>query len=218
MLYLHDPVRQQDEHFIDILNKVRNYELDESMVLFLNERSFHESQVPVSCLRHYTTRQRVARANEKDYAEFPGEVQRFQAYGAYVGNKQIAKIALRETRLLECLFIKPDMPVMLIHSLHALDGYVNGIIALIEYMEEENICLKEWLPNRNDAIYWIQRISRKFLAIVIQVRNSQSLLLSPLRFIKHKAQQSTMWESIWMASFTLICYVLESWRTFIFWY
>ncbi|KAG1166553.1 hypothetical protein G6F36_012900 [Rhizopus arrhizus] len=152
---LQEPVRQQHEHFIDILNKMRNYELDESMVLFLNERSFHESQLPLSCLRLYTTRQMVARAIEKDYAEFPGEGQEFQAYGTYVGNKRIGKIALRETRLLECLFIKPNMPVMLIHSLQDLNRYVNGTIALIEYMEEENICLKKRLPNRNDAIYWI---------------------------------------------------------------
>lgn len=120
--------------FIDIHNKVRNYELDESVVSFLNERSFHKSQVPLSCLRLYTTSQRVARANEKDYADFPGDGQESQTYDTYV---------------------------------------------------------------------------------VIQGRNSQSFLPLPMRLIKHKVQQSTVWESIWivcslMANFMLLCHVLES--------
>ncbi|KAG1119395.1 hypothetical protein G6F42_012985 [Rhizopus arrhizus] len=114
---LQNPVRQQGVCFIDIHNKVRNYESDESVVSFLNERSFHKSQVPLSCLRLYMTRQRFARANEKDFAEFPGEGQESQTYDTYV---------------------------------------------------------------------------------VIQGRNSQSFLPSPMRFIKHKVQQSTVWESIWI--------------------
>ncbi|KAG1373041.1 hypothetical protein G6F61_010518 [Rhizopus arrhizus] len=58
---LQNPVRQQGVCFIDIHNKVRNYESDESVVSFLNERSFHKSQVPLSCLRLYMTRQSYTR-------------------------------------------------------------------------------------------------------------------------------------------------------------
>ncbi|KAG1050278.1 hypothetical protein G6F43_007437 [Rhizopus delemar] len=158
---LHNPVRQQDERFIEILNKVRNYQFDESVVAFINERSVHMSQLPLSCLRLYTTRQRVASANEKDYAEFPDTGTEFQAHDSYVGNQRTAKIALRETRLLECLFIKPNMQVMLIHNLYIPTVWVNGTIALVEYMKEEDISLKKRLPNGNDAIYWIQRINRQ---------------------------------------------------------
>ncbi|KAG1145045.1 hypothetical protein G6F37_000639 [Rhizopus arrhizus] len=99
--------------------------------------------------------------NEKDYTEFPGASTEFQAHDACVGDQRTAKIAWRETRLLERLFIKPNMPVMLIHNLHVPTGWVNGATALIEYMEEENICLKKWLPNGNGEIYWIQRIRRQ---------------------------------------------------------
>jgi hypothetical protein len=85
-------------------------------VSFINERSDYKSQLSLSCLRLYTARQRVAIATEKDYVEFPGEGQGFQAYDTYVGNKRTAKIALRETRLFECLLVKPNMPVMLIYN------------------------------------------------------------------------------------------------------
>ncbi|KAG1166293.1 hypothetical protein G6F55_001461 [Rhizopus delemar] len=97
---------------------MRNHEFDESVVSFINKRSVHKSQLSLSCLRLYTTRQRAAVATEKSHAEFPGEGQGFQ-------------------------------------------GDSMGTIDLIEYMEEENICLKKRLPNENDAIYWIQRISRQ---------------------------------------------------------
>ncbi|KAG1441761.1 hypothetical protein G6F55_013156 [Rhizopus delemar] len=97
---LHKPVRQQDERFIDILNRVRNYQFDESVIAFINERTVHKSQLPLSCLRLYTTRERVVSANEKDYAEYPGDGTDFLAQDSYVGNERTAKIALRETRLL----------------------------------------------------------------------------------------------------------------------
>lgn len=86
------------------------------MVSCINERSNYKSQLSLSCLRLYTTRQRVAIVTKKDYVEFPGESQEFQAYDTYVGNKRTAKIALREMRLLECPLVKPNMPVMLIYN------------------------------------------------------------------------------------------------------
>ena len=134
---LHDPVRQQDEYFIGILNKVRDYQFDESVIDFINKRTVHKSQLPLSCLRLYTTRERVTSANEKDFASFPGEGQEYRSVDNHVGNKGTAKMALRETRLLEILLLKPQMPVMLIHNLHVPTGWVNGTIAQIEYMEEE---------------------------------------------------------------------------------
>ncbi|KAG1036328.1 hypothetical protein G6F43_013067 [Rhizopus delemar] len=158
---LHKPVCHQDECFIDILNKVRSYQFDESVIASINERTVHKSQLPLSCLRLYTTRERVVSANEKGYAEYPGEGIDFLTQDSYVGNKRTAKIALRETKLLEHISIKPNMPMMPIHNLHVHTSWVNGTNALVECMEEENICLKKWLPNGNDAIYWIQRISRQ---------------------------------------------------------
>ncbi|KAG1461974.1 hypothetical protein G6F55_003251 [Rhizopus delemar] len=195
---LHDLVRQQDESFMETLNKVRNYQFDESVVAFINERSVHKPQLPLSCLRLYTTRQRVASANEKGYVQFPGAGTEFQAHDSYIDNQRTAKIALRETRLLECLFIKPNMPVMLIHNLHVPTGWVNGTIALVEYMEEENVCLKKRLPNGDDAIYWIQRISRQVPGTSYTRTQFPIVPDLPLRSTKCKAQQLIVWESIWI--------------------
>lgn len=101
---------------------MRNHEFDESVVSFINKRSVHKSQLSLSCLRLYTTRQRAAVATEKSHAEFPGEGQGFQVYDTHVDNERTAKTALREMSLLECLLIKPSMPVMLIHNLHVTKG------------------------------------------------------------------------------------------------
>lgn len=97
------------------------------------------------------------KTNEKDYAEFPGAGTGFQAHDSYVGDQFTVKIVLRKIRLLERLFIKPNMLIILIYSLHIPTGCVNATIALIK----ENICLKKRLPNGDDAIYWIQHISRQ---------------------------------------------------------
>lgn len=82
------------------------------------------------------------------------------------------------------------MPVMLIHSLHALNRCVNGTIALIEYVEEENICLKKRLPNRKDAIYWIQHISRQVSGI--SYSRAQFPIVPAFTTTIHKAQSATV--------------------------
>ncbi|KAG1042833.1 hypothetical protein G6F43_011803 [Rhizopus delemar] len=126
----------------------------------------------------------VASANEKEYAEFPGAGTEFQAHDSYVGNQRTAKIALREIRLLERPFIKPNMQVMLIHNLHISTGWFNGTIALMEYMEEETICLKKRLPKGNDAIYWIQCISRQVPGISYTRTQFPIVFAMTLRFTK----------------------------------
>ena len=106
---LTDPVRQQDERFVKILNKVRNHQYDESVIAFINERTVLKCDLPLSCLRLYTARQRVTTANRKDFTGFPGEEMEFKAHDSFVGNERTAKIALRETRLLDNLLLKPKM-------------------------------------------------------------------------------------------------------------
>ncbi|KAG1041055.1 hypothetical protein G6F43_012178 [Rhizopus delemar] len=186
----HKSVCQQDKRFIDILNKVRSYQFDESAIAFINERTVHKSQLPLSCLRLYTTRERMVSTNEKDYAEYPGDSTDFLAQDSYVGNERTAKIALRETRLLEHISIKPNIPVMLIHNLHVPTGWVNGTDALIEYMEEENICLEKRFPNGNNAIYWIQRISRQ--APSTSYTRTQFPIVPTFANTIHKAQSATI--------------------------
>lgn len=156
-----EPVRQKEASFIEILDKVRNYVFDESVIQFINSRTVHKTELPLFCLRLYTTRERVRIANEKDFNDFPGEGVNIDAFDNYVGSKSSAKRGLRETRLLEYLFLKVNMPVMLIQNLNVSLGWVNGTIAAIEYIEEENICLRKHLPDGGDSIYWIQRVSRQ---------------------------------------------------------
>ncbi|KAG2191493.1 hypothetical protein INT47_013068 [Mucor saturninus] len=156
-----EPVRQKETAFVEILEKVRNYNFDEAVIQFINKRTIHKNNLPQYCLRLYTTRERVRLSNEKDYKDFPGDGKEFAALDSYVGNKRTAKISLRETRLLETLLLKQNMPVMLVHNLNVSQGWVNGTIAAVEYMEEENIYLRKRLPDGSDCIYWIQRVSRQ---------------------------------------------------------
>ena len=49
------------------------------------------------------------------------------------------KILRKETRLPKDLILKLGMPVMLIQNLNIPNGWVNGTIATIDEMDEENI-------------------------------------------------------------------------------
>lgn len=185
-----EPVRQKETAFIDILDKVRNYIFDESVIQFINKRTINKSNLPLFCLRLYTTRERVRLANEKDFKDFPGEGCYIEAFDSFVGSAASAKIALRETRLLERLMLKENMPVMLIQNLNVSQGWVNGTIAVIEFIEEENICLRKHLSDGSDSIYWIQRVSR-------QVPNtsytrSQFPIVPAFASTIHKAQSATI--------------------------
>lgn len=158
-------IRQKDEDFIEILNKVRIYNFDKSVIEFINQRTVRKSELPTCCLRLYTTRDRVNIANEVDFAAFPGEGFDIEAQDSYVGTKGTARLALKETRLLQILHLKVDMPVMLIQNLNVSQGWVNGTLAMIEAIEEENICLKKTITdeydNEREIIYWVQRIIRQ---------------------------------------------------------
>jgi len=54
-------VRQTDAAFINILNKVRRYDFDEDVIEFINKRTVPKSELPLFCLRLYTTRERFQR-------------------------------------------------------------------------------------------------------------------------------------------------------------
>ncbi|RCH97403.1 hypothetical protein CU097_007699 [Rhizopus azygosporus] len=54
---------------------------------------------------------------------------------------------------------------MLIQNVHIPHGWANGTIALVDYIDEEFICLKKFRNAHDDEpeeqIYWIQRIIRQ---------------------------------------------------------
>ncbi|OBZ80619.1 hypothetical protein A0J61_11333 [Choanephora cucurbitarum] len=63
---LMEPVTQTEAGFIEILNKVRLCQFDESVIKYINSRAVLKSDIPNKSLRLYTTRQRVTAANSKD--------------------------------------------------------------------------------------------------------------------------------------------------------
>ena len=62
---------------------------------------------------------------------------------------------------------------------------------MIEYIAEENICLKKSLPNEDDAIYWIQRISRQVPG-TSRTRTQFSIVSAFTTTTTHKAQSATI--------------------------
>ncbi|KAG1048086.1 hypothetical protein G6F43_009501 [Rhizopus delemar] len=75
---LHTPIRQVDQKLIDVLNKVRVC-------------NFDESDLPANCLRLYTTRSNVDRANIKELKRLEGESVAIHAFDIYNGMKQEAE-------------------------------------------------------------------------------------------------------------------------------
>ena len=100
------PVRQNDAYFVGILNKIRSYKFDQSVIQFINSRTVPKSELPSRCLRLHTTLERVTPANERDYNSFPGEGKVYEAQDNFTGNAGTARVALNKTRLLQRLPLK----------------------------------------------------------------------------------------------------------------
>ncbi|CEP09624.1 hypothetical protein, partial, partial [Parasitella parasitica] len=118
----------------------------------------------MNCLRLYTTLELVRKANEKDYTNFPGEGHRIEAIDSFSGATEgTARAALKETKLASTLYLKIDMPVMVIQNLSVSQGWVNGTVATIEDIDDHNICLRKngGVDEQDEVLYWIQRISRQ---------------------------------------------------------
>ncbi|CEP09984.1 hypothetical protein, partial, partial [Parasitella parasitica] len=167
---------------------------DEDVIQFINQRTIYKKNLPLNCLRLYTTRERVKNANEKDFKEFPGDEIKFKANDTFVGTAGTARKALKETRLLEDLCLKVGMPVMLLQNMNVRLGWVNGTIACVVEVDEDNICLKKFTENDEvhgeEQLYWIQRISRQVPG-TSYVR-SQFPIIPAFASTIHKAQSATI--------------------------
>lgn len=120
----------------------------------------------------------------KEFKRFEGEPICVPAFDIYNGgNRKSASHTLKETRLLQELQLKPNMPVMLIQDLQIGRGWVNGTLAKVTEIDDENILLvKQGEEGAEDSL-WIQRILRS-IAGTTYVRTR--LFLHLLRqFTKH---------------------------------
>ncbi|OBZ80870.1 ATP-dependent DNA helicase PIF1 [Choanephora cucurbitarum] len=145
------PVKQNDAYFVSILNKIKTYKFDQSVIEFINSRTVAKSESSSRCLRLHTTLERVTAANERDYNSFPGGGKSYEAQDNFTGTAGTARATLNETRLVQRLPLNKKMPLMLIQNLNLQGGWVNGTIAQIEYLEDGNICLRKMSNNSNSV-------------------------------------------------------------------
>lgn len=188
------PVRQKDGAFITILNKVRLGLYDEDVVKFINQRAVYKKDLPINCLRLYTTNLRVQHANQHDFDTIPGEEVRIVAEGSYVGAVGTARRALAETRLSQELVLKIGMPVMLIQNMNISLGWVNGTIATVFEIDDNNIGLKKYdtddVDHEEPLLYWIQRITRQIAGT--SYARPQSPIVPAFASTIHKCQSATI--------------------------
>lgn len=188
---LFEPVRQSEANFIDILNKVRVCDFDKSVIKFINSRTVAKCDLPNRSLRLYTTRKNVNTANSKDFDYMGGEPTIFLAYDTYNGgSKHSASLTLNETRLLQELKLKIEMPVMLIQNLHVSSGWVNGTIAQVKEIDEENILLSKISNDGDEVTLWVQRITRSVPGT--SYLRSQFPIVPAFASTIHKAQSATI--------------------------
>ena len=150
-----------------------------------------EADLPNKSLRLYTTRQKVNTANSKDFETMLGEPVIFLANDTYNGGlRASATCALNETRLLQELKFKIDMPIMLIQNLHVSSGWVNGAIAQVKEIKEENILLSKEGPDGDEMTLWVQRITRSVPGT--SYLRSQFSIVPAFASTIHKAQSATI--------------------------
>lgn len=78
-------------------------------------------------------------------------------------NRKSASHTLKETKLLEVLQINPNMPIMLFQDLQVGRGWVNGTLAKITEIDDENILLVKQGEEGAENSLWILKISRSIV-------------------------------------------------------
>lgn len=74
-----------DQNPISVLNKVRVSKFDEDVITFINSRTVLKNDLSQNCLRLYTTRSNVDRANLKEFKRLEGESIYVPAFDIYNG-------------------------------------------------------------------------------------------------------------------------------------
>ncbi|OBZ82264.1 ATP-dependent DNA helicase pif1 [Choanephora cucurbitarum] len=129
--------------------------------------------------------------NCNDFDSMSEEPEFFLAHDTYnAGSKNSATRALNESRLLQELKLKTDMPVMLIQNLHVSSGWVNGTIAQVKEIDEETVLLSKEGPDGDELTLWIQKISRSVPET--SYLRSQFSIVPAFASTIHKAQRTTI--------------------------
>jgi hypothetical protein len=185
---LSDPIRQRDSSFLEILEFVMTGNYNKKVADFIISRVVHKRDLPINCLRLYTERKFAENANQ-DLNAFPGEIQGVESWDFFTGSEHSAMAALKETRLPRTLKIKIGMPIMLLQNLNIQAGCVNGTIATIFAINDNNIGIEKLIDHEIHR-YWIHRVSRTVPKTNLTRR--QFPVLPAFACTIHKAQSATI--------------------------
>ncbi|CEG78615.1 hypothetical protein RMATCC62417_13193 [Rhizopus microsporus] len=149
---LYTPIRQVNQNLISVLSKAR-------------------------------VSNNVDRANLKEFKRLEGEPICVPAFDIYNGgNRKSTSHVLKETRLLEELQLKPNMPVS--------RGWLNSMLAVVTEIDDESILLVKQGQEGAEESLWIQRISRS-IAGTSYVRTQFPIVPAFVTTI-HKVQSTTI--------------------------
>lgn len=184
-----DPIRQRDPIFVEILEFVRIAKFNTRVANFIISRTVSKNELPLNCLRLYTERKYAEKANTQDLTAFPGETFVIESWDYYTCAEHTAMAALRETRLSRTLCLKIGIPVMLLQNLNVNAGWVNGTIATIFSIDEENIGIEKFVDGETKR-YWVHRVMRTVTKT--NYTRKQFPLFPAFASTIHKAQSATI--------------------------
>lgn len=126
-------VNEEDAEFLQFLHKVKNMQLDDFVLRFINNRRVKDNDINMGWLRLFPTRAEVHEYNDQciDRIEGPGK----WYTSIDVGPDHV----LKETGKVKNLFLKKGVPVMLLENLAVDDGWVNGTRCVVESIEADNM-------------------------------------------------------------------------------
>jgi len=136
--------RQKDENFIEILNKIRNGEVSQSDIDFLNQRLISNAKIDNDVMPVYLTpyNEMARKINEEKLSELKGK--KYEFPGKITGNFNVEELPTDEI-----LVLKKNAQVMLLTN--SKDGlWVNGTIGRVESFEDETIKV---LTEDNNIVY-----------------------------------------------------------------
>jgi len=127
--------RQTDEHFINLLNGVRNRSITDEEVDLLNARLIGEGQAPPDTAIHLTTTNAMARErNERRLAKLKGKTHVFEARLEGDFDEKSAPTDL-------VLSLKKGAQVMLLNN-DSMGRWVNGTIGLVEGIRKDVLLVR----------------------------------------------------------------------------
>jgi len=136
--YLEEQHRQSDKKYLEILNAIRDNNVDEKILGILQSR-FEKKTAHLEPTKLYSHNANVDDENERELAKIPGDMLVYNM--SHHGRRPLIESLEKSCLAPSVLKLKKDARVMFVKN-NFEEGYVNGTLGIVESCDEDKIRVK----------------------------------------------------------------------------